>query len=376
MLIGDFDYTNNMFFIVFNSLGMTFSKVNEAINILEKCEMSRVAHLTIVKTYLMIAAVSLTGISILLIAYYLTGVDKCLNVLWQYLKRRVFFCFQDVRRALKIRFVKYHNRDNIKVMDFNEETKFVSLSFKHSLKYLTRFTPLFIFAGVFYIIASIVIYENIHKFLIQRPKLLSSVYSRKIMATELFFYTVEAQLQGTEYSLDNIYPFFSGFNEPHIKIQSIVQKIKNSRTIITDSTSLELMSAKVQAYIFEKYPNSSVFLSLGSFPALIYLVQESYFLVYSAEFSMQKLNLLFEKINEYIAAVENITELTNYDSKRIIEEKLNVMIYFTVFACLAILVMYFGYFHPFLCGEIQVVNRITEILMILPNSLETTGFKR
>ncbi|OMJ95623.1 hypothetical protein SteCoe_864 [Stentor coeruleus] len=206
MLNNDFEYKKSMFFIIYNSLGMTLTKVSKSINSLEKCEMSRLEHLTTVKTYLLIIAVSLTGISILFIVYYLTGVDKCLNALWEYLKRRVFLCFHDVRRALKIRFMKYHNRDNIKVMDFNEDIKFVSLSFKHSLRYLIRFTPLFLFAGVFYIIASFIIYENIHKFLIQRPKLLSSIYSRKVMAIELFFYTVEAQVQETEYSLDYIYP--------------------------------------------------------------------------------------------------------------------------------------------------------------------------
>ncbi|OMJ95622.1 hypothetical protein SteCoe_863 [Stentor coeruleus] len=156
----------------------------------------------------------------------------------------------------------------------------------------------------------------------------------------------------------------------------IVHRIQISRKIITDSESLELMSTEIKGYIFEKYPNSSVFLSLGSFSALMYLVQECYFLVYSAGFNIEKLNFLFEEINEYIDAVENITGLTNYNSKKVIEEKLNVMIYFTVFACLAIIIMYFGYFHSFLCEEIQVVNRMTEILMILPGSLETTSFKR
>ena len=75
------DYLSNLFFIVFNGFGTSFSMVQAAIQGLEQCEIIKVKDLDSLRTYLMIAAGVIFGTIGILFPFYVISADRSLNSL-------------------------------------------------------------------------------------------------------------------------------------------------------------------------------------------------------------------------------------------------------------------------------------------------------
>ncbi|OMJ95621.1 hypothetical protein SteCoe_862 [Stentor coeruleus] len=368
---GEQNYDKNFFFIIFNCLGSSFEQANNAIKGLEDCEYNRVEELTITKNYLLIAGVGITGIALLFIIVYLLSIDKHLNSLWQYLRKRVKNGHCEVKNMISDRLCNYHSVFDVHNKEDDEVKEWTEISYKHSLHYLMRFSLIFVLGAVLYIVSAVVFFEHIHVNLINRPKLISILIQRRIQLTELCIYSLETELATREDSLIDMFPNFDSFIPTSLTITNIVDNIILTRKILIKDEIKSLMSTDLYSYIFEYLPDTPHFLVFGTFRGLAFLIQESYFISFNnAKDTQETLENFFEQVIEFNKITEMTSSLANDNSKKIIEEQLNNLIYFISASCLILIAVYFAYFYPYLCSEIHVVKNITKILLILPSISE------
>ena len=75
------DYISNLFFLIFNGLGGTFSQTANTLEGLVECEIDRVLELGKIRLYLIIFAIIIFGGLAIMISVYVTSINSSLNLL-------------------------------------------------------------------------------------------------------------------------------------------------------------------------------------------------------------------------------------------------------------------------------------------------------
>lgn len=367
-----------MFFVLFNSLGSSFQQTNLALANLVNCELTRVDELSEIKNYLLIGAVIVLSSSALIMSLYLLSIDKFLNILWEYLRKRVHSGYYEVKHLVSERLMQYHNElenTDHESDNFNYKSA-VEIKFRHSFRYMARFSLLFIFGALFYAVSIFVFYENIHNYLIYRPILIHILMKRRVEMTEISIYTLEYELGNSTFSASYRFPSFNNLGDPKHATETVMNSIISTRKYLRDPNILKLMSGKLKTKLFEKISGASTFISLGTFRGLAYLVQEAHYLVFNnMSDSLESIKKFFAEVLEYNSLTLDISSMANSDSKSKIESQLYKLIYFNSCCCFFLCVVYFLYFYPFLAREIALVKKITKILLIIPQSMEVKPLK-
>ena len=131
---------------------------------------------------------------------------------------------------------------------------------------------------------------------------------------------------------------------------------------------VDLMSNQLRTMIFEHIDNTTTYLSIGTFRALAYLVQECLYIVFNDIQDQQSvMDTFFQDVILYDNIVKITSGMANQDSKSIIDGKLNGLIYFIATCCIAFLLVYLIYFYPLLAIKISFLKKITRLLLIVPN---------
>jgi hypothetical protein len=364
------NYNASYFFVVTNCLGMTLQILKQAINDLVECEQGRVQNLALLENYLLLGGTVILGICYLLILLLLLTIDKPLNTLWEYVQIKAILNYGEVKQTLIERLVSYHQESETA----ETETQLVNLKsrqpiyFRHSLRYILRFSVLFAIGAIFYTVTIYVFFDEIQKYLLYRPLLSSLLLIRRIQISELMFYTLENEMQITVAGLSNEFPLFSGFNTPPNMVNELISEMGKSRALLTSPGCERLMSSSVWESIFQQLNGYQNFMQLGSYAGTTFLIQQSYVIVFNgAVDSVRSIFNYFSNVTEFITFSVVISDKINQDSSDIIILQLNKLIYFTAFSCLLLVVMYFTYFYPFLNSEIKAVKIITQVLTMLPS---------
>lgn len=374
----DNNYDVHLFFIIFNSLGSSFQQTNLALKNLVTCELDRVGELSTTKNYLLIAAIVILAASALFMVFYLLSIDKCLNVLWEYVRKRVHSGYFEVKHLVTERLIQYHNE----IESVENETEHIDyknkkeLKFWHSFLYISRFSMLFLFGVLFFGVSVFVFYDNIHGYLIYRPTLVYTLMQRRIEMTEICIYTLEYELGNSTLSVSYRFPMFNSLKEPKQAAEDAMDSIITTRKVLRENGITKLMSSELSTKIYERIYGASTFISLGTFRGLGFLVQEAHYIVFNnLSDSLETLKNFFSQVLEYNTISESVSLTANNDSKEIIANQLNKLIYFNGFCCFFLCMIYLLYFYPFLSGEIDLVRKITKILMIIPQTIEVKPMK-
>lgn len=364
------NYENELFFIIFNAFGNSFKHIYKAVQGLADCEIARVEKLSSVDNSLMFAGVGILSVAFTFITVYLLTIDVYLNNLWETLHKRVMSGFIEVKLRITERLAHYH--DLVEYSDSESQTHLSKnqkkVHFRHSLRYLLRFSILFISAAIFYIISAFVFNESIHKFLYYRPLLTSTLIQRKIKTNELCFFTLENEFQYTNASISKLYPYFYPMQDIHNSIYELVDLIESTKITLRNSNIMKFMSADVKELVYEKYDGMKAFMKLGSFRALSFLMQESLFIAMDNginEFSV--IEDFFKEVKEYSEVTKAIGNKVDNDSKNFIDLQVSNLIYFTSAFCVMWLGLYIGFYIPYLSNEVNITKYITKLLMIIPN---------
>lgn len=351
-------------------MGASFRQTEMALDVLKMCELQRIENLGVMRTYLLLAAVGILGCAYGFLTLYFLTIDKHLNTIWEYLRLRVHKSYFDIKQNIKERLINYHNMPEISdnELDSNLYKNSVPLNYWHSLRFLLRFSILFIFAAIFYIIIAFVFYENIRSNLYYRPILISTIVKRKVDMTEMTFFTLENEITNTPISLQNLFPNFISLRTEKEVSHDIYDSIINTRKVFRSDDIFNLMSNQLKTYIYESISNSSSFMKFGTFRALAYLVQEAIFILdNNIDDHTQELENFCKDAIHYDDMVKITSAMADRDSKEFINSKLDRLIYFISTCCLFFLVLYAVYYYPLLRSKIILLKRMTKLFVIIPS---------
>ena len=155
-------------------------------------------------------------------------------------------------------------------------------------------------------------YENIQTSMYYRSLLISTIGGRRVLTTDLGFYTLESRLEGTKYELDKIFSRFSGF------------------------------------------PDSA---------------DEAYNLVYNDHTSFNKsFRTFFTDFMTLNRLIRNCSIKANTDSQNIIQTQVYYLIIYVACTCSFLLFITAAVYYPFLISEIKTLRKLVEILKIIPST--------
>ena len=315
--------------------------------------------------------IGVLGVNFAFLALYLLSIDSNLNSVWEALRTRALNGFVNIRQIISDRLNQYSFEADMKEneVDSNQYKTSVIFYFKHSWRYFFKFSALYILSAVFLIISSFVFYENIQTSMYYRSLLISTIGGRRVLTTELGFYTLESRLEGTKYELDKIFSRFSGFPDSVDGFSRIVSEIEKNLNDFRNPNLKNLLSEDLQQILYENISNSSPFLTFGTFSSLDYITDEAYNLVYNDHTSFNKsFRTFFTDFMTLNRLIRNCSIKANTDSQNIIQTQVYYLIIYVACTCSFLLFITAAVYYPFLISEIKTLRKLVEILKIIPST--------
>ncbi|OMJ68749.1 hypothetical protein SteCoe_33707 [Stentor coeruleus] len=362
------DYKANLYFIIYNGLGISFKETRKAMVGLTKCEHDRVIELNNVRTLLLVVAMVVSGFLASFLAIYILYSDKIINTLWEGLQKKVHAGYYDFRQILLERLSQLHDQQNdYEEIDANLYKQHRPQKFCHSVRYIKRFIVFFITAGVLYIVTSYVFYEHIHNYLYYRPTLMYAIISRRISLTELCFFSNEIEYQYNSFSLDKSFTDFNALSDMKKSYKAALADLLKTKNTMRDPHVMALMSKGLEEMIFQNIDEVPTFLSFGTYSAMAYLNFESQYISYDNKkddpgFIQNYIN----QMNTMTSQLKIASDYCNSDSKHLISEQLEYLKYFIICFSIFIVVIYVFYYYPYLAKEQKILKRLTKLITVLP----------
>lgn len=355
-------------------MGNTFDFIYKSMQDIEKCEIDKIDKLEIMSQYLFFVGFAVLGLCFVFLLGFLLTIDKSLNFLWDHLKSKILSKSLEIKKAVSDQIIKHHENASIlsdEIENINHKN-YKKIIFLHSLNYLWKFSILFIFVAVFYILNAYIFEDQVFKNMRNRPELISIILQRRVMSSKMCFLTLETDLESSDLALFSLYPQFNSITPLEGKLKSIIEFLTSSQYIITSQSSQSLMSTTLINIILKGDPNYKPFLVLGSIQGLAYLTQESTFLANNGvQDEPEVMSKFIEEVKEYTNLSEIVTDLAKEDSKNTIKAYMDQLLLFNVICCIMLLIAYAFYYYPFLNFEIRLLYKIAKVLKLI-----NRGFNR
>jgi hypothetical protein len=352
-------------------MGQPYIETKKALQGICDCETNKVDELNALAIYLTIGAMLIFGILFLFLSIYALSINKELNSLWEHLRKKIHRSYYEFKKRINDRLQLYHDDKYISHdTDPGLYANSVQTKNLHSLNYIKRFGVLFAIAGAFYSVSHFIFYSKVSSYLYYRPILMHTLIARRILLDELYFYTIEYEIQNTNYSFTIQYPEINILNPPIKGYSSCLNSLIQTKKLIRDPQIVKLMSSDVYEIIFESISNVSSFMNYGTYNAISYLCIESQKIVYDNQSdSSAVLSNYIEQTNQIAVILNLLAGLTDNCSQYYINIQLNNYIYFVFAFCFFIILSYFLYYSPYLKSEKKSLKRLQKVISIIPMEL-------
>ena len=351
--------------LIYNAQGGTLREILSHIDILLECETDKISALETQRNYILISCIIVLSLSGFVISIYLICSDKYINTLWDQLRSRSYLQATILNQVIFERLKKYHY--DLKKEECHYEDTKKTLSVKHSLRFMAKLSFLFAIALIFLLLTSLYFYSHVKDYLYHRPLLIGYFSRRQLQLNRMSYTLLESYAINRNYSLEEYYPELTPIEPAKLYFESIYLDINKNNIFLFDQFTRELLGQSILDLVFNKVNNVSAFIETGTYAAVNYLCQESYYFLNDPAFQNSKdLNKLFGNINDFSSKVqENLVELVIDNTKSKIQIEMNEMIAFVVCVSFFLLLTYFIYYLPIVQNEIKILNSIVKILIFV-----------
>ncbi|OMJ78336.1 hypothetical protein SteCoe_21892 [Stentor coeruleus] len=355
------------FLLIYNIMGSINKSLNSVIELLNLCSKERGFALTFIEDYALIGGIGILGGLFVVLAVFVVYSEKHVRFLWDYLQDSVDRSYSEIRNNVSERLSTVH------LKDFSEEneSKPVRISknnkkVTHSLRHLIRFFLLFALCIGIMVVQSKYFIEEIRVGLEYRPYLIASFAAMKTSISRIIFWTNEYAIRDSEYRLENYYDFML-FDQLGKNIDSEIEKLKSIRSILRESNAKALITKAAEDILYNKYPGSTFSLHYGLHSATNLISSESS-LLRSTNFNLSSEFSAFNDFtNELINATQIFTEMLDKTSYDIIISLLQNLIYFTISSNFFLILIFFGYYLPYLKRETKILIFLRKFSSFLPS---------
>ena len=192
---------------------------------------------------------------------------------------------------------------------------------------------------------------------------------RKVLLTRLGFFVLENEIIDTSSSLTSIFPYYNGLKTPKDSINRTYNQLMVYIEGLENPILKTLLPSTIINYIYDSYPSNSTFLSLGTLSALLDFTDESLLFSFNdVRDSFSDLDNYFTKAMALYDALDVIASMDISILNDLINSQLNNLYYFTGGFAFLFLLMYFCYYYPMISSDIKFLNKLIEIILIVPKN--------
>lgn len=348
-------------------MGSIHKSLNSVTELLNLCSTERGYALTFLEDYVLIGGIGILGGLFIVLAVFVIYSEKHVRFLWDCLQESVDKSYLEIRNNVSERLSTVHMKD------FSEEneSKPLKISKKnrkvtHSLRHLSRFFLLFAICIGIMIVQSKYFIEEIRSGLEHRPYLIASFAATKISISRITFWTNEYAIRDPEYRLENYYNF-TLFDQLKKNIDSEIEKLNSIRSILREKSVKILITSEAENILFSHFSDSTLSLHYGLHSATNLISTESFFLGSSNLNLTSEFSAFNEFANELVNATQDFTAILDKASYDIIISLLQNLIYFTISSNFFIILIFFGYYFPYLRRETRILAYLRKFLSFLPS---------
>lgn len=358
-------YDDEIQFLIVNSLEYTYDNIKDSMSGLVKCENDRVIMIGGYIKILMLVGVILVNVCVAVLAFYMLKITKKHTGFWIFIKKSISKSYKQVKQILLDRLATVHGLEQC--LELGYVTKLKNINFKINTKTHRRFSWRLTFFVVislsFYGVTAFHFYEICENYMVDRPRALENlIYRRSSLAKISYFardsgnnlnykwYPKSYDFRNSKSELDNLRDMHELYSKNYRKIALLSKLSKNYQQRAWESIENECLSARygtvagVSLLIFDAYDISS--LGDRKNDDEIWQFIENFMCVQDA------LNVNYNMID--------------VESKKIINDQLNLIIYTTLVFSVALALSYVFYYLPFLDGEIKMLENCRILPQMIP----------
>ena len=360
----------NEVFIQKNLLSGGPDYLKKIIHLLEDCEMAQVEQLSLNILPWIVVEISVIGLCLFVLVFYITRVDTMFKKLWKSLMKHTRLSIHNHTQKILQRLSMIHENQEVKP-EF--EPKFKT-------KKKVRFAEKWKFLKVVILVCGLcLVYTSSFVFLIETLSVNQLVYEKTILkknvrlrylSKELSFWTRESILSTTDSSIEVFLQDNLFFSYPRLEFNSVRKSINSNLNDILFSMLRENVSDDIKDIFFSKRNTWKVF-SHGLYKGIQMVATESQDLVSSNKLEM-------EVLYEFDKSVYYLEELLNQvfqSLQREISEKLdfyfNIFIWATVLYSLVVFGVLLVLFLPLIKKEKLLMKHILKLLKLFERSKTT-----
>ncbi|CAG9317117.1 unnamed protein product [Blepharisma stoltei] len=366
---GKRNFQDHAKFLFMNGLGSLFYYSNITINGLVTCEIDRVASTGSTINILLICGIFALGILILVIMGYIILISRKYDEFWNYCLNNAQWPIFKLKCAALDRLATIHGVD--KAVETGSENKRKS-SHKREVKgtlylqYFIRLMLLFTIAASYYLLIFNYLYPNLDTMMMHRPHILDNFIIRRSLLSRATVFSREILFNYTYNYLPELYAFP---NSELILDQTLCQLTQRNNEI-REGRYLDLLSHELKEKMFAKNDSPYWWLNKGTQPAFDMVIGDTENFENLGEVTDDEW-IFFSKMGKTIQdEIGEEFDLADRDSKNAIQEQLNVIIYTTVIYSVALGVLYFFYYLPYMKNQIKQLNLFSVLPKILPEKYD------
>ncbi|CAG9325530.1 unnamed protein product [Blepharisma stoltei] len=367
-LLSDNSYDlDDVKFFVLNSLGFSFEYINIALQSLTDCEVNRVEEIGLSVSLWLYVGVSFLGFFFFILIGCALWINKKYDDFWNFIRKITHLAFLETKRACIQRLSSVHGLE-YEVKTYTTQAKIAKSKERITsgvyVKYIWRLFVFVILTTMYFTLSKFYFYDQCENFLHSRPRLLQNLVVKRAQLSRMSVFARDCTSPSNIIWFPNSY----GFKNSRIEYNLSSTEFKAMNFELRKKEFLDLMSHEMKVRIFEIWDTTDFYIQQGTFAASNLLFLDS-------------INIAavtgFRPIPEYAAFMGNVSALQyslgvdfdtiDQDSKDIISDQLNWLIYETIIFIIALVLLFMFFYMPFIRAEKKTLRKLQVLTSIIPN---------
>ncbi|CAG9322469.1 unnamed protein product [Blepharisma stoltei] len=363
-------------FFGLNSFGYTFEFTHRAMAGLVDCEVNRVGETDRKIAALVFVGIGLLTIFIGILVWYSILMTKSNDYFWNIVKRSSQMSYSFLREACLERLSRVHGIDyskNSGAEHYKNKTFYRAIRSRLYVKYIWRLSIFLAIALCYYFILKFYLYNHCENHLWNRPKLLFNLITKRTLLSRMSVFARDINTSSNlrlfpkSYAVESSKNEFNSSNEEFRAINSDLRK----------KDFLNLMSDDMKKRFFEERNTNDHYFKQGLYAAsnILYIDAKFISVTVSGNASVPVYSSYIGNETALQNAMGEDYEIIDKDSKEIIDQELNLLIYVTVIFSSALVLLYMLFYLPFIYYEKRSLVKLKLLMSIIKNCGELNSEK-
>ncbi|CAG9322475.1 unnamed protein product [Blepharisma stoltei] len=361
------DNSNEMKFIIKNSLGFMYEYSDSALEGLVSCEKDRISGQGANIGAFLGLGVGIITLFLAFLIIQILSINKRYQALWDTVMKvaRLFGVEEKyilIERLAEVHGIDYASLDN-NCSSKKSHEDYKKLSFKVLWRYAWRLSIFFLVSVTFYLVIYFVLYAHCEEFMVSRPVILQTFTKQRALLSRMSLFARDINIPVNEGLFASSY----SFKNPKTELVNSASLLNDEILSMRDSRILDLASEDLKKRIFEYSEIDVGILKYGTISATNSVIFQAFSLGSGLDSSSEA------EIHNFILDISQIQQdadinfgLANHESKKKIEDILGNIIQITIAYSVGSILVFICFYWPFLISERKILIKIQNFTIILP----------